>query len=217
MDQRTIVAMAAADDPDLAGRLDFLLEIDKLKSVMRRSRLVDNSRYENTAEHSWHLAMAVLVLAPHAGEGVDIGRAIEILLVHDLVEIDAGDTYIYDDDGRLDKHEREQAAAQRIFNLLPDDQAAHIADLWGEYETRATPTARFAYAIDRLQPVLLNAGSDGASWRTHGIRHSQAAAVNAPIVDGSPALWRLVEAILDRCAAEGALGDDRAGARAGTA
>lgn len=209
MDHSTIVELTGRHDSALAARLDFLLEIDKLKNVIRRSRLVDGSRYENTAEHSWHLAMAVVVLAPHAGADVDIARAIELLLVHDLVEIDAGDTYIYDAEAAKDKERLERAAAERIFNLLPADQAAHINELWEEYEARSTPTAQFAYAVDRMQPMLLNAASGGASWVEHGIHHSQASGVNASIADGSTELWQVVQRLLDSCADEGLLVDDR--------
>ena len=214
MDQQRIVELARAIDGDLASRLDFAMEIDKLKSVMRRSVLIDGSRVENTAEHSWHLAMLAIVLAPHADDGVDVTRAMEILLVHDLVEIDAGDTYIYDATARVDKEARERRAADRLFKLLPPSEARRIEELWNEYEARETATAKFAYAIDRLQPLLLNGGSDGASWRTHGIRHSQAHAANRPIGDASEALWTLARALLDGCADEGCLGDDRAGAAA---
>jgi putative hydrolase of HD superfamily len=209
MNRDRVVELAAELDEDLAARIDFLLEIDKLKGVLRRSRLVDGSRYENTAEHSWHLAMAVLILAPNAGPDVDIVRAVEILLVHDLVEIDAGDIYIYDADARVDKERLERAAADRIFNLLPVEQADRVADLWDEYERRESPTAIFAYAIDRLQPLLLNAGSGGLSWKEHGIHHSQAAAVNSPIGNASPELWALASSLLAESAADGALVDDR--------
>lgn len=209
MNQQEIVSLAESIDGELSSRIDFLLEIDKLKTVIRRSRIVDGSRYENTAEHSWHLAMAVMVLAPHAGEDVDLQRAVEILLVHDLVEIDAGDTYIYDVEGREAKEANERAAAERIFNLLPERQAAHVASLWDEYEDRSTPTAKFAYAIDRLQPLLLNAGSGGESWSENGIRHSQAVGVNAPIGEGSSSLWRLADAILAMAADRELLADDR--------
>lgn len=209
MDQARIVELGADVDPDLGRRLDFLLEIDKLKSVLRRSVLVDGSRRENTAEHSWHLAMTVLVLAPHADDDVDIVRAIEILLVHDLVEIDAGDTYIYDDAAAADKEERENRAAKRIFGLLPPDQGAHLDALWREYEERTTPTARFAYAVDRLQPLLLNAGANGVSWQDHGIAHSQTMTVNGPIEAASVPLWEAASRILGACADEGLLHDDR--------
>lgn len=213
MDHPTVVALANRVTPDLGSRIDFLLEIDKLKGIIRRSRIVDGSRYENTAEHSWHLAMAAVVLAPHADHDIDVGRAIELLLVHDLVEIDAGDTYIYDEDGRAAKEENERAAADRIFNLLPAEQAAHVAELWDEYEARQTPTARFAYAIDRLQPLLLNAASGGVSWTENGIRHSQAETVNGPIVKGSATLWELAGMILATAADRELLADDRATAQ----
>ncbi len=208
--QERIVEIAAGLDQDLAARLDFIVEIDKLKGVLRRNRLVDGSRYENTAEHSWHLAMAALILAPDAGPAVDVGRAIQILLVHDLVEIDAGDTYIYDPEAAAHKEELERKAAARIFNLLPADQAELVAELWDEYERRDTPTAAFAYAVDRLQPLLLNFGSGGLSWQEHGIRHSQATAVNSPIENASPALWAFAAALLAEAAERGALIDDRA-------
>ena len=216
MNQERIVELAADVDEDLAGRINFLLEIDKLKGVLRRSRIVDGSRYENTAEHSWHLAMAAMVLAPHAGPEVDITRAVEILLVHDLVEIDAGDTYIYDTEARAAKEQLEQAAAERIFNLLPADQAAHITELWDEYERRETPTAVFAYAVDRLQPVLLNAGAGGVSWQEHGIRHSQAEGINSPIGTASSELWQLATSLLGEGADRGVLVDDRAPQAAST-
>ena len=210
MDHRQLVTLAETINPELASRIDFMLEIDKLKKVMRRSRIVDGSRFENTAEHSWHLAMAAIIFAPYADPAVDLGRAIEILLVHDLVEIDAGDTYIYDDEARLNKEEAEQAAAERLFTLLPQAQADHISALWDEYEERSTPTAVFAYAIDRLQPLLLNGGSGGVSWSENGIRHSQTAAVNSPIGNASQDLWRLADRILGAAADEGLLVDDRA-------
>ncbi|MEL7157076.1 MAG: HD domain-containing protein [Actinomycetota bacterium] len=211
MDQTRIVKLASERDEELAQRLDFLLEIDRLKTVMRRSRLVDASRYENTAEHSWHLGLFAMVLQPYAPEGTDPARAVEMLLVHDLVEIDAGDTYIYDTAGRADKQEREQAAATRLFGLLPPEQGRSMAGLWHEYEARETPTARFAYAVDRLQPVLLNAASGGRSWSENGIRHSQPMAVNRPIGDAAPPLWALVEQILTEATDEGVLIDDRVG------
>ena len=213
MNPKQLVGIAADMDDDLAARIDFLLEIDKLKGVLRRSRIVDGSRFENTAEHSWHLAMAAIVLAPHADLDIDMGRAIEILLVHDLVEIDAGDTYIYDDAGRADKLAKEQAAAERIFELLPRSQADHVAGLWREYEARDTPTARFAYAIDRLQPLLLNAAAGGRSWLENGIRHSQASTVNEPISGGSTVLWDLARTVLAEAANEDLLVDDRSSDR----
>lgn len=196
-------------DDALAARIEFLLELDKLKTVLRRSRLVDGSRLENTAEHSWHLAMFAVVLAPHAPAGAEIDRAIEMLLVHDIVEIDAGDTYIYDESGAVDKEERENAAAKRLFGLLPASEGARLEQLWREYEARESPTARFAYGIDRLQPSMLNVASGGVSWAEHGIRHSQPVAITEPIAETSPLLWQLARTLFDLAADEGLLIDDR--------
>ncbi|MEM8925402.1 MAG: HD domain-containing protein [Actinomycetota bacterium] len=215
MDHRRIVELAAGLDGDtdeaatLAARIDFLLEIDRLKTVIRRSLIVDGSRRENTAEHSWHLAMFAIVLAPYAPDGTDLARAVEMLLVHDIVEVDAGDTYIYDEVGAADKAEREEQAAQRLYGLLPGGEGDRLADLWREYEALSTPTARFAHAVDRLQPVLLNAASGGRSWLDNGIRHSQSAGVNVPVGQCSPLLGRLVEAVLGDGADAGLLIDDR--------
>ena len=211
MNQEQLVGLAATVSDDLAARIDFMLEIDKLKGILRRSRIVDGSRFENTAEHSWHLAMAAMIFGPLAGPDVDLQRTIEILLVHDIVEIDAGDTYIYDADASAheNKAAAEKAAAERIFNLLPQEAATHIAGLWAEYEERTTPTARFAYAIDRLQPLLLNGGSGGLSWTENGIKHSQTEAVNSPIGLASPELWQLAKQILATAADDGLLVDDR--------
>ncbi|MCP3988642.1 MAG: HD domain-containing protein [Actinomycetia bacterium] len=211
MNQQRIATLARSLDDDLGQRINFLLEIDRLKVVLRRSLLVDGSRFENTAEHSWHLAMAALVLAPHAGPEVDLIRAVQILLVHDIVEIDAGDIYIYDDEGRRQKQALEQAAAERIFSLLPSAEGDQMRALWDEYEQRETPTARFAYAIDRLQPLLLNSASGGISWRQNGIRHSQAVVVNAPIAEAATELWDLAHMILAEAADATQLADDRAG------
>lgn len=208
VDKEQVISLAHSVDPDLGARIHFLLEIDQLKSVIRRSRIIDATRFENTAEHSWHLAMLVMVLAPHAGPDVDAARAIELLLVHDLVEIDAGDTFAYDEAGHEDKAEREQEAADRIFALLPDGQAERLREMWDEYEARVTPTAVFAYACDRLQPMLLNASSGGESWLENGIRQSQVRSYNRPIEDASDALWSLADAVITTAVDHGVLGSD---------
>lgn len=208
MAQERVVSLASSIDADFGKRINFLLEIDKLKSIIRRSLLVDGSRLENTAEHSWHLAMLVLTLAPHAGAEVDPLHAMKLLLVHDIVEIDAGDTFAYDVAGHEDKQEREMAAADRIFGLLPDEQAVEIRALWDEYEARSTPTAMFAYACDRLQPMLLNASSGGVSWKEHGIQQSQVKAFNAPVADAAEEFWQLALAVVDDAVQSGQLGPD---------
>jgi len=205
VDQEHVVELANSVAPDLGSQIEFLLEIDKLKNVIRRSKITDGSRLENTAEHSWHLAMLAIVLAPHAASDVDICRALKLLLVHDLVEIDAGDTFAYDVAGHEDKVEREQQAADRIFAILPPQQRDEIRSLWDEYEARETPTAVFAYACDRLEPMLLNASNGGGAWKEHGVKESQVRAYNGPIEDASDPLWALADRIINSGVAIGAL------------
>lgn len=187
----------------LASQLDFVLEIDRLKTVLRRTVIVDRSRRENSAEHSWHIALAALLLAEHAGDGVDVARVVRMLLVHDVVEIDAGDTFAYDAAGYADKAEREQTAAERIFGLLPADQGAELAELWREFEAGATAEARFANAVDRLQPMLHNFVTEGHAWREHGVTGAQVRERNRAIGDGAPELWRFAERMIDEAVARG--------------
>lgn len=190
--------------PDrLASQLDFVVEIDRLKTVLRRTVIVDRSRRENTAEHSWHIALAAVLLAEHAGDGVDVGRVVRMLLVHDVVEIDAGDTFAYDEAGHEGKLERERAAAERIFGLLPDDQTAELSALWEEFEARETPDARFANAVDRLQPMLHNFVTEGHAWRRHGVTSAQVRERNRTIGEGAPELWRFAERMIDEAVRRG--------------
>lgn len=191
-----------APTPRLARQLRFILEIDRLKTVLRRTHLTDLSRNENSAEHSWHIALAAVLLAEHAPADADLCRVVRMLLVHDVVEIDAGDTYAYDEAANDDKLERERAAARRIFGLLPDDQADELHALWEEFEARQTPEARFANAVDRLQPMLHNYATDGAAWLEHGVGSGQVVDRNHVIGDGAPDLWdyaeRLIAAAVER-------------------
>ncbi len=166
----------------LAQQMAFIIEIDQLKTVLRRTLIADGSRLENSAEHSWHLAMAALVLAEHSDEPVDLPRVLKMLLVHDIVEIDAGDTFYYDEAGRQDKDEREQRAADRLFGLLPDDQKAELRAYWDEFEARQTAEARFANALDRLMPLIHNTLNDGHTWRKNRISLEQVW-VNTDIVE----------------------------------
>jgi putative hydrolase of HD superfamily len=190
--------------PDrLARQLAFILEADKLKSILRQTPLVDNSRQENSAEHSWHLAVAALTLAEYAPEGTDLLHALRLITVHDLVEIDAGDTFAYDPVHSASKAERELAAAERLFGLLPDDLAAQFRGWWHEFEAQLTPSARFANALDRLQPLLLNMHSGGGSWRTHRVARSQVMQRMTPIQLWVPAAWPFVLDIVDRACAGG--------------
>ncbi len=174
----------------LQQQMDFLREIDRLKQVQRRSLLLHEERWENSAEHSWHVAMAVWVLAEHANEPVDVCKVIQMMLLHDIVEIDAGDTYVYDEAAMAAKAGKEQKAAERLFGLLPADQAAHFRAIWDEFEAGETAEARFAAAVDRLLPVTHNHGTGGKSWRMHGVGRSQVLARNQTIEEGARLLWQ---------------------------
>ena len=191
----------------LDQQIGFILELDTLKSVLRRSYLLNNTRRENSAEHSWHLSAMALVLAEHANADIDQLRVLKMLLVHDIVEIDSGDTYIYDAAGNDTKAVREQEAAQRIFGLLPDDQKLELTQLWQEFEARETPEAKFAAALDRLMPLLHNYHTEGRSWREHGITKQQVLNLNRHIADGSQSLWEYAEALIGDAAAKGYLVD----------
>lgn len=190
----------------LNQQITFVREADKLKSIQRQTLLTDASRQENDAEHSWHLALMALVLTEYAqGGAIDLLQVIRMLLVHDLVEIDAGDTYCYDAGGYTDKHQRETAAAERLFNLLPSDQATQIRTLWDEFEACRTPEAKFANALDRLQPLMHNAFTNGRMWKKHGIVESQVIARNRTIADGAPALWTFARHLIEQAVADGHL------------
>jgi len=190
------------------NQIEFILEIDKLKRIQRRTTLLDKSRQENSAEHSWHIALIVLILSEYAEEGnLDLLQVIRLLLAHDLVEIDAGDTYCYDEIGRQDQKTREIKAADRIFSLLPADQADRFRSLWDEYEARKTPESRFANAIDRLQPLLHNYFTRGHTWQKHGIRKRQVIARMKPVDDGSHFLWDYVSSLIDDAVARGFLAE----------
>ncbi len=189
----------------IAAALAFFMEADRLKGVERQNRLADGSRRENTAEHSWHLGIAALVLAPFATEPIDVGVAVAMALVHDIVEIDAGDTFAYDEaDAAATKQAREEAAADRLFGLLPVPTGRRFRELWDEYERGDTPEARFVMAIDRLAPMMLNLAEGASTWREHGITRSRVIARNGPHIDKSlPDAWRTVLAQLDDAVANG--------------
>ena len=191
--------------PNIADALAFFMEVDKLKGVERRNWLSDGSRRENTAEHSWHLGIAAMVMAPFAEEDVDLGRAVQMALVHDIVEIDAGDTFAYDQgEAAASKEAREQAAADRLFGILPADTGAYFRELWDEYERGDTPEARFVMSVDRMAPMFLNMAEGASAWREHGVTRSRVVARNRPHVQPVlPGLWDLAEAELDRVAAAG--------------
>jgi putative hydrolase of HD superfamily len=174
----------------LEQQIRFILEVDRLKEIFRQTVNTQSRRPENDAEHSWHICLATLVLAEHANvPGLDVLRVLKMLILHDLVEIDAGDTFAYDTAGMVNQHEREAQAADRIFGLLPADQAAEFRSYWDEFEARATPEAKFAAAMDRVQPMLLNCATEGAAWKRHGITADRVLARNGHIVEGSAAVW----------------------------
>lgn len=174
----------------LDQQIAFLNEADKLKSILRATRLADNSRAENSAEHSWHLTLYALVLADQAGPDVDINRVIKMLILHDLVEIDAGDNPIFGDVDKAAMAAQEQRAADRIFGLLPDDIAQDLRPIWEEFEAAQTPSAQFAKALDRFQPPMLNLAAGGGSWTDYNVTEAMIATrVGTPIARGAPALW----------------------------
>jgi len=174
----------------LAQQIRFIVEVDKLKEVFRQTLLTQSRRQENDAEHSWHLCLMVLVLAEHANfPQLDVLRVLKMLLVHDLVEIDAGDTFAYDTARMADQPEREARAADRIFGLLPSDQTTEFRALWDEFEARTTPESKFAAAMDRFQPMLQNAFTEGAAWHQHGVTSDRVIARNRHIADGATAVW----------------------------
>jgi putative hydrolase of HD superfamily len=192
----------------LARRIRFALEADRLKGVLRRTRLVDGSRLENSAEHSWHVALLAVLLEDAAPAGVDHARVLRMLLVHDLVEVDAGDTFCYDADANLGREERERLAAARLFGILPAEQARELASLWEEFEAAESADARFVAALDRFQPLLLNFHGGGGSWREHAITRAQVLRRMDPIREGAPALWPLVLDVVDRSCAAGWIAPD---------
>jgi putative hydrolase of HD superfamily len=178
------------DDDRLRRQVEFLIEIDKLKGVFRQTWLMDGSRRENDAEHSWHLAVMAVLLSEYAAEeDVDLLRVVKMVLVHDLVEIDAGDVLVYDRGKDPEWQAREREAAQRIFRMLPADQAEEVRGLWEEFEGRATPEARFAAALDRFQPMLHNYLTQGKAWQQHGVTSDQVIAHNRHMAEGAPRLW----------------------------
>ena len=187
----------------LAQQIAFLVEADKLKNVVRRTPLVDSSRLENSAEHSWHLALVIMVLREYGPAGIDWLRVFEMVAVHDLVEIDAGDTFAYDTEGHATKEEREAAAANRIFGLLPPDQALQFRQRWEEFEVQQTPESRFANAVDRLQPLLQNAHAGGGSWCGNSLDDTQIRRRMAPIESAMPNVWPHVLEVIDSFCAAG--------------
>lgn len=190
----------------LIRQLEFLKEIDGLKHILRQTLLMDGSRRENDAEHSWHLAMMAMVLFEYADdERVNLSRVLQMALIHDLVEIDAGDTFAYDEQGYQTKAAREQAAADRLFGLLPDDQGAYYRALWEEFDEMLTPDALYAGAIDRLQPLMHNIHTQGHTWKNGQVTSEQVYKRMQPIRTGLPRVWPVVDAWIRQAIEKGQL------------
>ena len=192
------------DQERLKKQIDFIVEIDKAKHILRRTVLMDKSRRENDAEHSWHLAVMAILLKEYAAEDVDLEKVLKMVLVHDLVEIDAGDTYCYDARANLDKRDRELCAADRLFAILPEDQEKEVRGLWEEFEDCTTPEAEFAASLDRLQPFLHNLYTDGHTWK-NGVTSDMVRDRMAEMHCGAPELWEIVDRKVDECVEKGIL------------
>jgi len=173
----------------LRKQFDFIEEIDKEKLIGRQTYISDSIRKENDAEHAWHMAIMTVLLSEYANETIDVLKTMTMLLIHDIVEIDAGDTYAYDEEGKKTQRKREEAAAERIFGLLPDDQKEKFMSIWEEFEEGVTPEAKFAHTMDHIQPLMLNAKTDGKSWVEHGVALSSILRRNENTKEGSKELW----------------------------
>ena len=190
----------------LTQQIQFILEIDKLKTILRQTRITTNERYENSAEHSWHLAMLALVLHEYANEPIDLFRVLKMVLVHDIVEIDAGDTFFFDTSGNGTKAAREQKAANRLFGLLPADQQTELRGLWEEFEARETADAKFAAAVDRVAPTLLNyVNREESSWHKHNLTFDTVVSRVEYMREGSETLWEIAKMTLEQAVADGYL------------
>ncbi|MDD7184064.1 MAG: HD domain-containing protein [Oscillospiraceae bacterium] len=181
----------------LKKQIDFITEIDKLKNIYRQTYVLNEDRKENDSEHSWHIAVLAFILAEYSDEPVDVLKTVKMLLIHDIVEIDAGDTYYYDSEGYKSKREREEKASERIFGLLPDDQRDEMLSLWNEFEERKTPESKFANVLDHVQPLTLNYKKHGIAWQEHGIYRNQVLERNSYMKDGSETLWNYVNEIVN--------------------
>ncbi|PWI34389.1 phosphohydrolase [Vibrio albus] len=188
----------------LEQQLALIMELDQLKSVLRRTRVLsDEMRLENSAEHSWHVALMALLLEEHANEPVDISKVVKMLLLHDIVEIDAGDTFVYDTVALQAQEEKELAAADRLFGMLPADQGEALKAVWLEFEQAETAEAKFAKALDRIIPMLMNYNNNGQSWLEHGVAKQQVVKVNQRIEQGSVILWDKAMQVIDEAVAKG--------------
>ena len=195
---------AASTQDDVRRRLDFLVEADKLKGVQRRALLMDGSRFENSAEHSWHVALAAWLFADYAPDGADIAHVMRMLLAHDIVEIDAGDSFLYSAE-RSDAYAKERQSAQRIFGMLAPAQRDHFLQLWEEFEARSSNEARFASVFDRMEPILQNYVNEGSTWKQNHVTYEMVVSKNCHIAEGSQAIWEFVLFLLNDAVHKGYL------------
>lgn len=193
---------------DLLKQINFIKEIDKVKYIQRKTKLFNSDRNENDAEHSWHLAMMALVLAQHSNEPVDLLKVIKMVLIHDIVEIDAGDTFIYDTQKSHSNTQEERLAANRIFGLLPKEQAKELVEVWEEFEAGETKEAKFAKAMDRLEPLLQNTSNNGGTWNEFGVKYQTVYEKKKVIKDGSDAIWNFAEKLMNESVEKGILKND---------
>ena len=182
----------------LEQQLQFILEIDKVKKIIRQTPLSDASRKENDAEHSWHIALMAYLLQEYAEEPVEVSKVMLMVLIHDLVEIDAGDTYAYDTEGAKTKDEREKKAADRIFGMLPEEQGMYLKALWEEFEAYETAEAKYAHMLDNFQPLLLNDAAGGISWTEHQVKKSQIYKRNEKVEETSATIWKCMQDKIDK-------------------
>ena len=193
-------------DEKLKKQIEFMIELDKMKNLYRQTYVLHEDRRENDAEHSWHIAMMAFLLAEYAKPDTDIFKIMKMLIIHDVVEIDAGDTYCYDYEGYKSKAEREEKAGQRIFGLLPEEQKTEFYSLWREFEDGLTPEAKFAGLLDRLQPIILNYSKNGISWQEHTVKSEQVRERTEHFADVSPELYELIDKIVNDATHKGYLG-----------
>ena len=193
----------------LQEQLSFILELDKEKNILRQTHLSNHGRREDDAEHAWHMAVMAYLLQEYSNEPVDIAHVMIMCLLHDVVEIDAGDTYAYDDQGKKTQHEREEKAAERIYGILPEDQKIQLRALFEEFEENRTPEAKFAHAMDNLQPLLLNDSNGGGDWKEHHVSYNTVMQRQGKTKEGSTALFEVIKEKMDKHADAGNLIDDR--------
>ena len=192
-------------DERLQKQLDFILEIDKEKNIFRQTHLSGHGRNENDAEHAWHMAIMAYLLQEYSNEKIDVARVMLMCLIHDVVEIDAGDTYAYDAEGLKTQKAREEAAKERLYSMLPEDQKADLVAIFDEFEERKTPEAKFARALDNLQPLILNSSNDGGDWKNHDVTAKQVYGRQSRTREGSEKLFEVTDRILKENIAQGNL------------